>query len=1000
MTIAFATRRLLTSLLCCMAGLCIAATTFAQIAGDKIHVDIPAQNLSSALTQFGRETGTEIVFTPEAVNQKISTAVKGEFAREKAIAMILAGTGLTYRITAQGAIVINAAPGPKASGAGSGASDQAARLAQSDIANSQSVSDERQGTKLSDSRSNETDKAKLSEIVVTGTRIRLHATEDEAQPIYVYTRQKIETSGQTSVADFLNTLPQVSLQNVQSFNQTIGSGVSVQLHGLPVGSTLVLIDGHATETGRFGFLDLGTIPVAAVERVEIIPVGSSAIYGSNALAGVVNIVLRKNYDGIEANLKYGEASGTNATDANFSAGQSWDRGGFSLTADFQHQSTLMGSERGITSAANLGPADLFSSTDACFPGNVYSLTGQNLPGLNSTQAAIPANLHGTPTIQDFRSGVGQSNTCSIRRNIALIPEQQQESALASAHYDLSDRVELFAQALYSHKAGNSDAGSYVSLFGGSFGENVLSASNPFNPFGQAVGISYAYPGALTNYAFDDTAVRPLIGLRGTWGGGWHWEVNAFYSYDGLRVNDAQTNYAQISNVLASPDPSTALNPFTSGPPAAPQVLNSFLMPALDVYENSLVSGQAIMSGPLFRLPSGEVDAVFGGEYSRDRESENSVYVPVPLVLRRSSYALFTEARMPLIARHEQSGTGDTLTLSLAGRFDHSDDFGGKPTYQAGLEWRPYTSFLLRAAYGTAYRAPLLSELAGATSPFPQPIVDPARGNQAYSVPTFAGPNPNLNPETGSSENIGVVYASEGGKGLKVSLTWWKIDYLNFIGTESPQSLVDFPNLFPPGLITRAPPTASDIQQGFLGPITSIKDIPVNYGQIVVAGFDMDASYTVHTALGEITPSLAVTETYRWDEALVPGAPVERAVSQLDGLLLAGFSPRWKGSASLNWARAAYSASFTGRYVGHYDDYTVYGGPQPHELGKFWLYDLNLHCDLGQVFAGSALLKGSYFALGGVNIFNTLPKFEYVDRYDTNEADIRGRFLYAQVGKKW
>src|ERR1700721_3017376 len=129
MTLALATRRMRTSLLCCLAGLCIAGTTSAQISRDKVHVDIPAQTLSSALTQFGRDTGTEIVFAPEAVNQKVSTAIKGDFAREKAISLLLGGTGLAYRITAQGAIVVGVSAALKTSGLS--VSDQEARLAQS-----------------------------------------------------------------------------------------------------------------------------------------------------------------------------------------------------------------------------------------------------------------------------------------------------------------------------------------------------------------------------------------------------------------------------------------------------------------------------------------------------------------------------------------------------------------------------------------------------------------------------------------------------------------------------------------------------------------------------------------------------------------------------------------------------------------------------------------------------------------------------------------------------
>src|SRR6185437_4976035 len=157
----------------------------------------------------------------------------------------------------------------------------------------------------------------------------------------------------------------------------LAGAVSVQLHGLPLGSTLVLIDGHPTNTGGFSFVDVGTIPPEAVERIEILPVGSSAIYGSDALAGVINIVLRKDFSGADANVKYGRAAGTHTTSADVSFGKNWERGGVSLTATVSQQTPLMGSERSATSTTNLESISSILDGDDCFPGNVYSLNGQN-----------------------------------------------------------------------------------------------------------------------------------------------------------------------------------------------------------------------------------------------------------------------------------------------------------------------------------------------------------------------------------------------------------------------------------------------------------------------------------------------------------------------------------------------------------------------------------------------------------------------------------------------
>src|SRR6202789_1276635 len=203
MIIALATRCMRTFVLCCLAGLCVSGVAFAQISNDTVHVDIPAQSLSSALTQFGRDTGTEIVFTPEAVNQKRSTAIKGDFAKEKALTLMLAGTGLTYRVTAQGAIVIH-----------------------STIRTLEKTSP---GTSLQtvpeDSSSNDGEthnKNDLDEIRVRGTHIR--GTTNSPSPVLVFTRDDIDAAGVNTIQDFLQSLP----QNFGGASQnTIGAVASV-----------------------------------------------------------------------------------------------------------------------------------------------------------------------------------------------------------------------------------------------------------------------------------------------------------------------------------------------------------------------------------------------------------------------------------------------------------------------------------------------------------------------------------------------------------------------------------------------------------------------------------------------------------------------------------------------------------------------------------------------------------------------------------------------------
>jgi iron complex outermembrane receptor protein len=348
MIIALATRRMRTIVLCCLAGLCISGAAFAQISNDTVHVDIPAQSLSSALTQFGRDTGTEIVFTPEAVNHKISTAIKGDFAKEKALALMLAGTGLTYRVTAQGAIVIHptirilekTSPGTSL---------------QTVPEDSSSKDTETQG------------KNDLDEITVTGTHIR--GTTNSPSPVLVFTRDDIDAAGVNTIQQFLQSLPQNfggvsentigAVASVGSTNSVNGSAPN--LRGLGAGATLVLINGHRVAQGNFdgSFVDISMIPLTAVERVEIVTDGASAIYGSDAVGGVVNIILRTKFDGAETRVQYGSV--TDGSSHNVTVGQTvgtdWTGGSGVLSYQYFDQTPLSAASRDYLHSVPL-PFDL------------------------------------------------------------------------------------------------------------------------------------------------------------------------------------------------------------------------------------------------------------------------------------------------------------------------------------------------------------------------------------------------------------------------------------------------------------------------------------------------------------------------------------------------------------------------------------------------------------------------------------------------------------------
>jgi len=957
-----------------MAMLCLPAYADDPM-GKSVQFDIPAQSLSSALINFSTQSGMQVATADIDISKLQSHAVSGNHSIREAMGILLGGTGLDFAQVGTSTITVKS----KSPSAAIHPPDSSKRtVAKSDKEKTQ----------------------EFEKITVAGSRIPL-AAQEQAQPVLVFTAEDLDRSGQTTVTDFLNNLPQMSIASSPGPIQTWASQRGVQLHGLPIGTTLVLIDGLRPQISYYGSLDLSMIPASAIERIEVVPVGSSAIYGSDAIAGVINLVLKKHFDGIETSAKYGAANDTEDFTASAAFGKDWGRGSFSLIVSGQKQTDLSMAERERTA---MGTAGL--RTDACSPGTVYALNGGTLPGLGTSSAAIPTGLSGKPAISDFASTAGKVNECNLYSKASLIPASEQQSAVFNGHFEITPSLDLFGTVLYSHFTTAPNSSEAFHLYGGSYGGSILPASNAYNPFGVNVGISWADAYATSTENRVETMVRPVIGLRGDLVGDWHWEATAMYSHDDFTVVDSYKNYPAIYAALASSDPTSALNVFTTGAPGTPDLLSTLVFNQRDRYEQSLASAQLVLRGPLFDLPAGPVQSAFGANYDRMKiwnQFVNSITgntLEDPSNRSRTSYAIFTEERVPIIAGDRGSDGGEVLALSLAARYDHSNDFGGKPTYQAGLEWRPVESVLFRADYGTAYRAPELSQLYGVFSQFTSTVTDPKRGGTSYSIDQWLdGPNPNLKPETGNSKSVGVVYSSKLLDGFESSLTWWSVDYANYIGYPSYLDVINFPNDFPAGLVVRAAPTADDLAKGWLGQITEVRNVPVNYGSIRVAGVDLNAKYRIVTSMGTWTPSVAFTETYRYAVALRPGQPEQNNVSQASSS--PGYAPRWKGNVALNWQMNAWTASVTGRYIGPYKDYAGWGAPVGYEIGNTWEFDTSVRYRLGDLWPGTASLKDSYISVGGVNIFNRQPPVSYYFwGYDYQQTNLRGRFLYVQAGTKF
>jgi iron complex outermembrane receptor protein len=969
--------------------------------------DIRPQSLAAALSEFARQSHEELLFAPEVVARKGTHGVRGTMEPLAALKILLKDSGLSYSTTPAGAILVGSAGSTNVAGIASATTSAAGQSDDSSARSGLQLAQVDQGQTSSpstvDKQEEQTSKKKpdqLEEVVVTGSRIPT-TSKQGAQDVKIYTKEQIDRSGQTTVADFLNTLPDVSVAIRENGAQTPLGATTVQLHGLPIGTTLVLLNGRRLETsgtqGNSNFFDLNNIPLSAVERIEMVADGSSAVYGSDAIAGVVNIILKKNFDGFEASARYGAAAGNNEWDTSLAWGKGWERGSVTVVGSYQTRGQLAVSERELTKSSDYrayGGVD--NNINACNPGNVFSADGVTpLPGLGgATFAAVPAGFTGRPSIQEFSATAGILNECPPGQGNDIIPETHRAGVFAQGRFALTPAVELFTEVLYS-RVRQDQSGGLNNLYGiPGFQVFTVSAANPYNPFGTTVGIAGLFTSIPVRQINDTDFFRPLVGAKGHLPNGWEWEVSAWSSHDYTNNHEPSNieNNSAIQNALNSSNPTTALNPFIAGPYGSAQLLQSFFSNAQTTYAGRGDAVNGYMRGPVIQLPAGAIDLLAGAEYDRDMISFDEINDGFDPPNTRSdeqrhSYAVFGEARIPIVGNGGDSNRGDVLVLRLAERHDHYETFGTKNTPQVGLEWRPFPTLLVRGTYAEAFKAPSMENLYSPDFFVPNTFgIDPRTG-KVVTFTDFFGGNQGLKPETGQSHTFGLVWTSRAVPDLTVSITNWDVRENDAIQSLPTAVILANENLFP-GRVIRDPN----------GNVTEVNASYINVGGIDTAGIDYALMWKHATGLGDWTPSVSASQTYRYGAALTPNVPAinSDSVAQDSG----NWAPRWKGSVAIGWKLGPYAASFTGHYVSRYQDYD-----STREIGNFWLYDANFYYSAGRAFAAdNPWLKDAYLEVGGVNIFNKQPQFSNFNNdtvgYDPTQADIRGRFLYAQVGTKW
>ncbi|MDB5579683.1 MAG: TonB-dependent receptor-like protein [Bradyrhizobium sp.] len=817
-----------------------------------------------------------------------------------------------------------------------------------------------------------------SDIVVTGSRLKGAAPVGSS--LVAIGRGTIEISNATTTSQLLANLPQVNNLGV-SENIRSGNGASanfnfaqgINVHAIGPYATLLLIDGQrVAPQGALGLTaDTSVIPTIALERIEVVADGASAIYGSDAVAGVANLILRRKFDGIEATSSYGVADDYRQYQAGIIAGTHWSSGYATLSYAYSGHSSLSASDRSFAKADLTGKGGADFRSTQCNPGNIL---------IDGVSYAIPMN-----GVTQGTSGVlvpGTSNRCDNFKNSDLLPNIRRHNVVGTVNQDIIGGLSVWGTGIYSHRAVFVRAGIPTTTL-------TVPASNAFytRPAGSGTStetVRYAF-----NELPESAAIRGVAEFfQGTFGARLKlphdWEASASFTYGGsneVSSSDTTINNTALQAALASSDPNTAFNPYGVANRAS----------VLATIGNGITgtTGKArqdvadfSVTGGLFELPGGEVRLAVGYQHQRTNQVAYSLVgnttAPGSLLLvdfTRHVNSVFGELLIPLVGSGNAIPGIHSLQIDVAGRYDHYSDVGSTRNPKVGVNWEPVKGLLLHGSYGTSFRAPPVFQSQGGAQSLVTSLSDPLLGGASTTVLQIAGGNPTVRPETATTYSFGADIRPALLPGVNVSVSYFHVKYKDIItALGNNAQLLNQSYYSALGIITRNPTPAQVAAVLATYPFVSGSlpaNVPVlidartrNLAAIKAEGLDFSADYSLSTKrAGDFNLGIVGTYYLKFDSIAVPGAPV----IDLVGTTL---NPvRFQLRPYLGWRLGNVTTRATVNITDSYENNLVVPA---RAVSGYATLDLHLDYDLSRVLPLS--LKNLRLGVDVTNAFNAEPPF--------------------------
>jgi iron complex outermembrane recepter protein len=863
----------------------------------------------------------------------------------------------------------------------------------------------------------------LQEIVVTGTLLR--GSGPVGSNVISVDQSSLQATGGNSIIDMLRDVPQVTNFGVSDGQRSgtggatnIVLGNSINLRGLSPYATLTLLNGHRVPTsGTSGAtVDPDSYPSVMMQKVDIVADGASATYGSDAIAGVANLIMRRDVEGIELTARGGWGNNYDEHRLGVLAGHNWGTGQISIGYENNYHSNLNGLNRSFFESDQTGAGGNDYRNVSCNPATIV------IGGVNY---AIPAG--GVTPANAASLAPNTINRCDTAKYQDILPEVEHNNIALDFDQKFSDSISIYGDATYSWR-------NFTSAVQQTSGPLQVPTSNAFfvqppgtvqSPCSPAPGapscetVNYFFGNDIGNNAYSvghSENYEGTLGIDFKLGGTWHLTFDATAGID----HDEEVQYHELNNgnlaaALASGSAATALNVF--GGTNSPTVLDSVF--ANRFYAPGDTGNQAIeakLDGVLFHMPGGDARAALGGQWRRD-ELIYGINSGIPggadLMLRqnlsRHSTSGYAELLLPFFGPDNAMSGLQRLELDVAGRYEDYSDFGSTTHPKIGLNWVPMDGLTVKASYGTSFRAPLLSELVGPLQGvFVQTYSDPQSATGTSVGYTLGGGNLELKPETATTYSLGADYQPT--KQLHFNLTYYNINYKNQISSYLSDLTILQQEEQLGALITRCPSTECTslvnkyvVPGPVFGPILPnpsvfVNGLELNLGTTKTQGVDFLGSYSIPTDhSGTWTVGLAGTYTFQYDVAFTPGGP------SFDELNNIGFPLRLRMRGNVGWAAGPLSALLFVNYENGYTNTEV----TPHEsIASYTTVDLDLLYDVGKAFP-ARWSKDLAVTLHVNNIFDTDPPYVNIPispngggGFDPNVASAIGRLVSVQLAKKF